>query len=137
METAMVGEMSIELKVLALSVLLGFAQIIFAASAVTKLRGLQWNAGARDEVMPPPHGTAGRWDRALQNFKETFPLFLAAVLLVQLTGRQSSLSAAGAEIYFLARVIYIPLYVMGTRYIRTVVWIASIVGIAMVLLSLV
>jgi hypothetical protein len=42
------------------------------------------------------HGVAGRLERALRNFLETFPLFATAVLLVQITGRNGRMSAIGA-----------------------------------------
>ena len=36
-------------------------------------------------MLPPLGGTAGRLDRALRNFLETFPLFAAAVLIAALS----------------------------------------------------
>ena len=48
---------------------------------MTLQRGLRWNAGPRDEPMPPLTGVAGRLSRALRNFLETFPFFAAAVLI--------------------------------------------------------
>ena len=42
----------------------------------------KWNIGARDEELPPPRPVVGRLVRAQANFFETFPIFIAAVILV-------------------------------------------------------
>src|SRR5918996_1631217 len=63
---------------LTLSVVLGIVQIIAASHAASLQRGYRWSASPRDETMPPLQGVAGRLNRALRNFLETFPL-LAAV----------------------------------------------------------
>ena len=57
------------------------------------------------------------------------------MLVVALTGQQSATSAIGAEIYFWARLVYVPVYAMGTPVLRTLVWAASMVGMVMVLLA--
>jgi uncharacterized MAPEG superfamily protein len=43
----------------------------------------------------------------------------------------------GSQIYFYARVLYLPLYVAGIPVVRTLVWTAASLGIVMVLLDLV
>ncbi len=78
--------MSIELMLLIAAIALGFIQITAAAAASTRQYGSRWNAGPRDEPMPPLTGMAGRLDRALQNFKETFPFFAVAVLAAEVLG---------------------------------------------------
>ena len=128
--------MTIELKMLALSVVLGFIQLLLAAHAITKVRGVTWNMGARDEKLPDVTGVAARLDRAFKNFQETFPYFMAAVLMVSVLKVENSTSAVGAQLYFVSRVIYLPLYALGIPKIRTVVWGASCLGIAMVLSAL-
>jgi uncharacterized MAPEG superfamily protein len=40
--------------------------------------------------------------------------------------------ALGAELYFWARVIYLPVYIVGIPYLRTLVWFVSVVGLVMV-----
>jgi uncharacterized MAPEG superfamily protein len=91
--------MSLELKMLALSVVLGLVQILLSAHSASLQVGYRWTATAR-EARPTLTGVAGRLERALHNFLETFPLFAAAVLLVQVTGRNGPMSAIGAEMYF-------------------------------------
>lgn len=125
--------MSIELKMLVWAMVLGLVQIGLAATLITQQRGLGWNAGPRDGVPPPLTGVAGRLDRASKNFLETFPFFAVAVLLVTLLQKNDGQTALGAQIYFWARVAYVPVYAAGIPYLRTVIWAAGLVGLLMVL----
>ena len=129
--------MTIELTMLALSIVLGLVQIMIAANASTRQRGADWNVGARDEVLPPLAGTAGRLDRALRNFLETFPLFAAAVLIAALAGRHNWMTEWGAVLYFAARVAYVPLYAYGVRIVRSVAWGVATLGIILILVGLI
>jgi uncharacterized MAPEG superfamily protein len=56
---------------------------VLASHAASLQRGYLWTAGSRDEAVPRLTGMAGRLERALHNFVETFPLFAAAVLIAQ------------------------------------------------------
>jgi uncharacterized MAPEG superfamily protein len=128
--------MTIELQMLALSVVLGLVQIFIAASYSSTQRGLEWNTGPRDQPMPPLTGLGGRLDRALYNFLETFPLFAAAVLIAHVANRHSALTIWGAQLYFWGRVIYVPLYAFGVSFVRTAVWAIALLGIVLILLAL-
>lgn len=68
--------MTTELWLLVAAVLLGFVQIVLQAQSMNMQRGYRLNAAPRDEILPPLTGVAGRLNRALRNFLETFPLFL-------------------------------------------------------------
>jgi uncharacterized MAPEG superfamily protein len=127
------GHMSVEFTMLALAIVLGFVHLFLAAHFVTSERGLAWNTGARDNTAPLTGKLAGRLDRAFANFKETFPFFAVAVIMAAVLGRHSNMTVWGAQLYLAARIIYLPLYAMGVPLLRTLVWIASIVGIVMVL----
>jgi uncharacterized MAPEG superfamily protein len=128
--------MTIELRMLALSVVLGLVQIFIAASYSSTQRGLEWNTGPRDQPMPPLTGLGGRLDRALHNFLETFPLFAAAVLIAHVANRHSALTIWGAQLYFWGRLIYVPLYAFGVSFVRTAVWAITTLGIVLILLAL-
>ena len=128
--------MSVELQMLLWASVLGLVQIGIAATAGTMQRGLKWNASPRDEAMPPLTGVAGRLDRALKNFLETFPFFAIAVLAVVISNKTSAHTVQGAQIYFWARVVYVPLYALGISYVRTLAWAASLYGLLVVLLAL-
>jgi uncharacterized MAPEG superfamily protein len=129
--------MTPELLMLALSVVLGFVHIIVSAIATTHQCGLKWNVSARDAPMPPPQVIAGRLQRALHNFLETFPLFAASVLIADATNRHGPMAVWGSQLYFYARVLYLPIYAAGLPVIRTVVWSVATLGILMVLLDLI
>jgi uncharacterized MAPEG superfamily protein len=86
----------IELYAVCFSVVLGLVHIVLAAHAASLQRGYRWTASARDEPMPPLTGVAGRLARALVNFLETFPLFLALIVVVHATDAYGSLSKWGA-----------------------------------------
>ena len=128
--------MPIELKILAWSVALGLVHVLLGATLTTHQRGLRWNVGARDAVLPPVTGVAARVDRALRNFLETFPFFAAAVLAVVVLEWGDASTALGAQCYFWARLAYVPLYAAGVPYLRTVVWGVSLWGLLQLLWAL-
>jgi uncharacterized MAPEG superfamily protein len=128
--------MSTELTMLALSVALGLVQIILSAQSKNFQLGYLWAAGPRDEPRPPLTGIAGRLERALANFLETFPLFVAAVLIAHVAGRHDWMTVWGAQLYFWARLAYLPLYAFGIRFIRSLAWNVATLGIVLILVSL-
>ncbi|MDL5368034.1 MAPEG family protein [Xanthomonas sp. NCPPB 2654] len=118
--------MSIEIRMLAWAILLGIVQLLLAAALVTAQRGMKWNASARDAPQAPPAGVAGRLERALRNFLETFPFFAAAAVAVVAMDRGSAHTALAAQLYFWARLVYVPLYAAGVPYVRSLVWAVSL-----------
>lgn len=127
--------MSFELVMLAASCVLCLIQIIIASHAASLQRGYRWTASSRDAELPPLTGVAGRLERALRNFLETFPVFVAAVFLVHVLGRESALSEWGAGLYLSARLVYLPLYAAGVPLLRSLVWNVAFVGIVLLLLA--
>lgn len=128
--------MTIELRMLAWAIVLGLVYLVVASALMTAQRGSKWNASPRDAVMPPLTGMAGRTERALHNFLETFPFFAAAVLIVAVAQRGNATSAIGAQLYLWARVAYLPVYAAGIPYLRSAIWVASVAGMVMVLSAL-
>jgi uncharacterized MAPEG superfamily protein len=126
---------SIEIQMLCLCVVLGLVQLVLATVMATKDQGLPYNISPRDLPPPPVSKLTARFQRAFGNFRETFVYFAVAVLVVTLTGRSNSVSVLGTEIYFWARLIYVPIYAAGIPVLRTVTWAASIAGLIMVLLA--
>jgi uncharacterized MAPEG superfamily protein len=64
--------MTIELRMLSLSIALGFVQLLLQAHSASLQRGYRYAMSPRDEPKPPLTGVAGRLERALRNFLETF-----------------------------------------------------------------
>ena len=125
-----------ETTMLLWSVVLGLVQIVLATVASNNDLGLPYNISSRDEPPSKPLGKiAGRLTRAANNFRETFGLFAVSVILVMVLHRQTSGSALGAQLYFWARLVYVPVYALGIQWVRTIVWTLSIIGLVMVLLA--
>jgi uncharacterized MAPEG superfamily protein len=124
------------LIVLVGTLILAFIQILAFDVARTGQYGLKWNMGARDEVMPPLSPVAERLKRAQDNLYETLPLFIAAVLIAVIAGKENHVTQLGAHIYLFGRILYVPLYAYGVKTIRSLVWIVSTIGLAMIIVNL-
>ncbi len=121
---------------LALAVVLGLVQIVAASHSASLQRGYRWTASPRDEPTPPLRGVAGRLDRALRNFLETFPLFVAVVLAAHVSETHNALTEWGARLYLWGRVAYVPLYVAGIPLVRSLVWNIATIGIMLFVVAL-
>ena len=138
-------DMTPEFIVLAFTLILAIIQIGWAGAARTAELGAKWNAGPRDGETPPPGKLAGRLMRAQTNLFETLPLFAAAVIMAHIAGKDGRLTLNGMDIYltiigthlyFFGRLIYLPLYAFGVPYVRSLVWLASLVGLLMIIVAL-
>ena len=126
---------SVEIQMLCWSAVLGLAQLVIATALSVKDQGMPYSLGPRDVPGPAVTLLTGRFKRGFQNFRETFVYFAVAVLVVTVLNKTNSTTALGAEIYFWARLLYVPIYAAGVAFVRTLVWTASVVGIVMVLLG--
>ena len=113
-----------------LTFLMFVAQLTFCTKAWTPT-GLMDAFGNR-ENLPSPSGMAGRADRAARNMIQGMVMFLALVLAAQITGKTSQ-AALGATVFFWARLVYWPVYIAGIAYLRTLVWVVSIIGLILIL----
>ena len=125
--------MPTELTILAWGAVLLFVHIFAAVQAKTRQYGTKWNMGARDEAVPPPSPMVGRLERARDNFLETLPIAIIALLGVVVAGKTSESTALGGWLWLGARVIYLPLYGFGVPKVRTLVWMASLLGLILVI----
>lgn len=98
-------------------------------------RGTLIALGNRDNL-PEATPFAGRAERTARNTFENFVLFAAIALVAHAAGATSPKVATGAEIFFWARVLYIPVYWAGIAYLRTAIWVVSIVGLATMVLAI-
>ena len=125
--------MTTEIIVLAWGCVLALLHVLAAAQAKTRQYGTAWNLGARDEELAPARPVVGRLARAQANFFETFPVMIAAVLVVSATGLNDRWTAIGAMLWLGGRIAYLPLYAFAVRYLRSLAWAVSLAGIIMVL----
>lgn len=129
--------MSTELSILAWTLVLALIQVLLPSVVRTRETGIGYEAGPRDSAGPPQRKITGRLFRAQANLFETLPIFVAAILIVHVAGRENVLSLYGAWIYLVARVVYVPLYAAGIPFLRSVAWVASVVGILLVLVPII
>lgn len=123
--------MTFELWVLLAAALLGLLHMTAASFTFKAQVGNAYTVGARDENVQPA-AMAGRMQRAQQNFLETFGIFTTCVVLVHLTGAYGGLSYWGCVLYLGGRVLFLPLYALGIRWIRTFSWNVATLGLVLV-----
>lgn len=121
---------------LAATIILGLVHVLLAGVLVTSSRGLQWNMSNRDGTSAPVPVHAARAQRAKANFLETFPFFAAALVCAIAVDRDGALVQTGAQLYFWARLAYLPIYVLGVPVVRSLVWAVALAGLLMVVVAL-
>ncbi|MGV8996591.1 MAG: MAPEG family protein [Parvibaculaceae bacterium] len=127
--------MSVEMWCLFGAMVLALVHLSAASFTFKAQVGNRYTVGARDDE-PKRLGIAGRLERAQWNYLETFPVFVAAVLMVDRLGAAGALSHWGALIYLGGRILYLPLYAAGVPWIRTFSWNAATLGLVLVMAQL-
>ena len=117
------------LPIIGLSVMLLVIHVMLQGFTATQELGRDWNASARDDDRKATGKLAGRAARASANFRETYPAFIALAFGVIMAGDPSGIALIGAWIWLVCRIIYIPLYLMGIPYVRSLVWVGSMIGL--------
>ncbi len=125
--------MAVELIILGCAAILLLVHIMAAIRVKTQQYGVEWNTGARDESLPPLNPIAGRLERARDNFQETLPIAIIALLGVVIAGKTSAVTATAGWVWLGARVVYLPLYWSGVPKIRTMVWGVSLIALIVLL----
>ena len=122
-----------ELTCLELSILLWLAHVLVQTFAARGEFGDDYLFSPRDKDMTPKGLSVGRATRALQNYIENLVPFVAADLALITTQHTGGI---GATIWIIARILYLPIYMIGTKYVRTACWAAGAVGLLMMLARL-
>jgi uncharacterized MAPEG superfamily protein len=123
--------------VLCLSVVLLLFHVLLQGMLATRELGSSWNAGPRDEGKQPHSARAGRAARASKNYQETYPAFIGLLLGLAFIGDPTGLGIGGAWVWLIARIAYVPLYLTGIPYIRSLVWLLSIAGLLIMMAALI
>ena len=106
--------------------------LIASSHLISWQRGYRWTASSRQEDVLPLCGLANRVDQATTNFLETFPFFVALVLLARVTNHHSLLTILGAHLYFWGRVGYVLAAAAGYGLLRSVLcWNTAVIGIVL------
>ena len=120
------------LEMLVWCCLLAFGQMLIAVLGAMMQVGLTPLAGNR-EGLPEITGWAGRARRAHYNMLESLVLFAALVLVAQAIGKGTSSSVLlGSQLFLWGRLAYAVIYLAGIPWLRTAVWLVSVVGLALV-----
>ena len=91
--------------------------------------GREIGLGNRDNLKEAtPMG--GRAERAAKNSIEAAAFFVPLALVANAAGMDAEVML-GAQIAFWARIAYVPIYIAGIKYLRSLVWIVGVVGYAL------
>jgi len=125
--------MTPDLFVLLLAVLLAVAQLVLYAIFGNLELGPRYTAGPRDTPPPDLSARTGRLKRAFDNHLETLPWFAIAVLVAHVAGTANSVTATAAWVYLISRVLYVPAYVIGFSYVRSLIWAVALFAILVII----
>ena len=112
-----------------LSILLTYGLIV-ALLLGAKLTGMLarldmgYLLSTRDEHRTLP-GMLGRTNRALDNSVTALVLFAIPILVLAVTDSFTGQSLLAAQVFIVARIVYIPAYIFGVVGLRTAVWLAG------------
>jgi uncharacterized MAPEG superfamily protein len=125
------------LQLLAYMTVLTFVAIMAAAL----LRNREWTPQgmkvglSNRDSLPEATPLGGRAVRAAENTKENFILFTALALTAHAAGVDAQ-ATLGAQIFFWARLAYLPVYWAGITYVRSLIWGIGTAGLAMMLFAI-
>jgi uncharacterized MAPEG superfamily protein len=97
--------------------------------------GITRACGNRDDL-GESSPLAGRADRAAKNMLENLAMVTALIAAVHFAGKAGATTTLGANIFFWSRVAYWPCYLAGITHLRTVIWLVSVAGMAMIAAAL-
>lgn len=128
--------MTIDLWMLVLSAVLCAALPVVGISGLARIPGgLTWGFSNRDSAIALPLWIE-RARRAHMNMVENLPVFAVLVLVAHVAGRADSMTALGAQIFFVARVAHAAIYIVGVPVLRTVAFGFGVVGEVLILLRI-
>ena len=128
--------MNTELYILAACAILCLALPLIYLGLYARQVGMPVVSGNR-EGAPEPTGAAGRGLRAHRNLIENLVPFAIAVLVAHAMGVSNGLTVIGAWVFLAARVLHALVYLAGISGIRTLAYLAGLVGTALILSQLV
>ena len=105
------------------------------------IRNQEWTREGRDIALgnrdnlndATPMG--GRAERAAKNSVEAAVFFVPLALIANAAGLDAEV-LLGAQIAFWARIAYVPIYIAGIKYLRSLVWIVGVVGYGMMVAAM-
>ena len=102
------------------------------------IRNQEWTKEGRDiglgnrDNLQEATPMGGRAERAAKNSIEAAVFFVPLALIANAAGLDADVML-GAQIAFWARIAYVPIYIAGIKYLRSLVWIVGVVGYGMMI----
>ncbi len=106
------------------------------------IRNREWTQEGRDiglgnrDNLREATPMGGRADRAAKNSIEAAVFFVPLALIANAAGLDAEVML-GAQVAFWARIAYVPIYIAGIKYLRSLVWIVGVVGYGMMVSAVV
>ena len=97
------------------------------------IRNQEWTREGRDiglgnrDNLNEATPMGGRAERAAKNSIEAAVFFVPLALIANAAGLDAEVML-GAQIAFWARIAYVPIYIAGIKYLRSLVWIVGVLG---------
>ena len=105
------------------------------------IRNQEWTKEGRDiglgnrDNLKEATPMGGRAERAAKNSIEAAAFFVPLALIANAAGMDAEVML-GAQIAFWARIAYVPIYIAGIKYLRSLVWIVGVVGYGMMVAAM-
>ena len=106
------------------------------------IRNQEWTKEGRDiglgnrDNLREATPMGGRAERAAKNSIEAAVFFVPLALIGNAAGLDAEVML-GAQVAFWARIAYVPIYIAGIKYLRSLVWIVGVVGYGMMVSAVV
>jgi uncharacterized MAPEG superfamily protein len=100
------------------------------------IRNQEWTKEGRDiglgnrDDLKEATPMGGRAERAAKNSIEAAVFFVPLALMANAAGLDNEVML-GAQVAFWARIAYVPVYIAGIKYLRSLIWIGGVVGYGM------
>ncbi|MGJ5621463.1 MAPEG family protein [Sulfitobacter sp. MF3-043] len=118
-----------ETTILAVYGLLVLLTLLLQVLGATRQLSMGYLMSSRDEGRSTT-GMTARLERALDNSVVAMALFAPAILVLVALDRTSNASLLAANVFLIARIIYLPVYALGIPAIRTLAWLAGFAATA-------
>ena len=102
------------------------------------IRNQEWTKEGRDiglgnrDNLQEATPMGGRAERAAKNSIEAAVFFVPLALIANAAGLDAEVML-GAQVAFWARIAYVPIYIAGIKYLRSLIWIVGVVGYGMMI----
>ena len=102
------------------------------------IRNQEWTKEGRDiglgnrDNLQEATPMGGRAERAAKNSIEAAVFFVPLALIANAAGLDAEVMLGG-QVAFWARIAYVPIYIAGIKYLRSLVWIVGVVGYGMMI----